>query len=61
MLTKTFGGFLENDPKKAFTGKNTLKGNPLYLDENQTEMVPEKVQTVEFELLTIYESRLIPI
>lgn len=37
-----------NDPKKAFTGKNTLEKNPLYLDENQTEMVPEKVQTVEF-------------
>lgn len=31
-----------NDPKKAFTGKNTLEKNPLYLDENQTEMVPEK-------------------
>ena len=32
-----------NDPKKAFTGKNTLEKNPLYLDEKQTEMVPEKV------------------
>lgn len=44
-----------NDPKKAFTGKNTLEKNPLYLDENQTEMVPEKVQTVEFE--TVYTIR----
>ena len=44
-----------NDPKKAFTGKNTLEKSPLYLDENQTEMVPEKVQTVEFE--TVYTIR----
>ncbi|WP_286816092.1 type II CRISPR RNA-guided endonuclease Cas9 [Bacteroides sp. Phil13] len=44
-----------NDPKKAFTGKNTLEKNPLYLDEKQTEMVPEKVQTVEFE--TVYTIR----
>ena len=44
-----------NDPKKAFTGKNTLEKNPLYVDKYQTIRVPEKVQTVEFE--TIYTIR----
>lgn len=44
-----------NDPKKAFTGKNALEKNPVYLDENRVEMVPEKVQTVEFE--TVYTIR----
>lgn len=38
-----------NDPKKAFTGKNSLEKNPVYLNEMQTEKVPLKVKLVEFE------------
>jgi len=44
-----------NDPKKAFTGKNTLTKNPIYLDVLQTKQVPEKVKTACFE--TIYTIR----
>lgn len=44
-----------NDPKKAFTGKNSLEKNPIYLDSLQTQKVPEKVKLVEEE--TIYTIR----
>jgi CRISPR-associated endonuclease Csn1 len=40
-----------NDPKKAFTGKNSLEKNPLYLDALQTHKVPEKVSLVEEEII----------
>ncbi len=43
------------DAKKAFTGKNTLEKNPIWLDEMHTQKVPEKVKTVSFE--TIYTIR----
>ncbi len=46
-----FGG----DPKKAFTGKNSLEKNPLYADESHFCLVPEKVNTVQFE--TVYTMR----
>lgn len=46
-----FGG----DAKKAFTGKNTLEKNPIYLDKLQINKVPEKVKMVDFE--TIYTIR----
>lgn len=39
----------DNDPKKAFTGKNVLAKNPIYLDTNKTIVVPEKVKLVWFE------------
>ena len=39
----------DDDPKKAFTGKNTLEKNPLWLDEKHTQKVPEKVKLVGFE------------
>ena len=45
----------DNDSKKAFTGKNTLDKNPIYLDETNTTKVPEKVKTVTTE--TIYTIR----
>ncbi len=45
----------ENDPKKAFTGKNSLDKNPIYLDKLQTIRLPEKVKTVSTE--TIYTIR----
>jgi len=44
-----------NDPKKAFTGKNSLANKPIYLDELHTTQVPEKVKTVTFE--TVYTIR----
>ena len=46
-----FGG----DPKKAFTEKNSLSKNPIWLNESKTVAVPEKVKTVSFE--TIYTIR----
>ncbi|WP_018626154.1 type II CRISPR RNA-guided endonuclease Cas9 [Niabella aurantiaca] len=33
----------EDDPKKAFGGKNTLSRNPIFLDEVRQEVLPEKV------------------
>jgi CRISPR-associated endonuclease Csn1 len=45
----------DNDPKKAFTGKNSLDKNPIYVDALQTHKVPEKVKLVEEE--TIYTIR----
>ncbi|NCC99869.1 MAG: type II CRISPR RNA-guided endonuclease Cas9 [Bacteroidia bacterium] len=38
-----------NDATKAFTGKNSLDKNPIFLNEQHTETVPIKVKTVEFE------------
>ncbi len=35
-----------NDPKKAFTGKNSLENNPIYVDALQTHPVPSRVKTV---------------
>lgn len=46
-----FGG----DAKKAFSGKNALEKNPIWLDEQHTDKVPEKVKMVGFE--TIYTIR----
>ena len=45
----------DNDAKKAFTGKNTLDKNPIYLDVENTQKVPEKVKTVTTE--TVYTIR----
>lgn len=42
---KEFGG----DAKKAFTGKNSLEKNPLYVDQMHTKNVPQKVKTVMLE------------
>lgn len=38
-----------NDPKKAFAGKNTLDKNPIYLNAEKTEVLPEKVKLVWLE------------
>ncbi|MDD6356834.1 MAG: type II CRISPR RNA-guided endonuclease Cas9 [Bacteroidales bacterium] len=46
-----FGG----DAKKAFTGKNALDKNPIWLDAQHSDKVPEKVKMVGFE--TIYTIR----
>ncbi|HXK73857.1 MAG TPA: type II CRISPR RNA-guided endonuclease Cas9 [Bacteroidales bacterium] len=45
----------DNDPQKAFTGKNSLKRNPIWLNEDKTEQLPEKVKTMSFE--TVYTIR----
>ena len=37
------------DPKKAFTGKNSLDKNPVWLDEFHKNKVPERVKTVILE------------
>ena len=39
----------DGDAKKAFTGKNSLERNPVWLDEFHKDKVPEKVKTVSFE------------
>jgi CRISPR-associated endonuclease Csn1 len=39
----------DNDPKKAFTGKNALTKNPIYLNTEETDAVPEKVKIVWLE------------
>lgn len=44
-----------NNPKKAFTGKNSLDKNPIYLNESHTLQVPAKVKILYME--TIYTIR----
>ena len=44
-----------NDPKKAFTGKNALGKNPIFLDVMHTSMVPAVVKTVTLE--QVYTAR----
>lgn len=39
----------DGDPKKAFTGRNSLEKNPLFLDAAHTEPVPDKVRCVRFK------------
>ncbi|MEN9920102.1 MAG: type RNA-guided endonuclease Cas9 [Bacteroidota bacterium] len=44
-----------NDPKLAFTGKNSPSKNPIYIDHLQTDSLPEKVKLVWLE--TVYTIR----
>ncbi len=39
----------DNDPKKAFTGKNALNKTPIYISLKDNIIVPEKVKTVWLE------------
>lgn len=39
----------DGDPKKAFTGQNSLEKKPIYLDAAHTACVPPKVKTVTLE------------
>ncbi len=48
LLLKRLYEFDEN-PKKAFTGQNSLSKNPIYLNNNKTEKLPEKVKLVWLE------------
>lgn len=36
----------DNDPKKAFSGKNSLANNPIYLDLNKKVLLPELIKLV---------------
>jgi CRISPR-associated endonuclease Csn1 len=37
-----------NDPKLAFSGKNNIKKNPIYLDTEKTILINEKIKIVDF-------------
>ena len=50
----------DEDPKKAFTGKNSLEKNPLWLNEHHTIKVPEKVKTVTFEKIYTIRKEISP-
>ncbi len=39
----------DNDPKKAFGGKNALSKNPIYLNEDKTNILPDKVNLTWLE------------
>jgi len=39
----------DNDPKKAFAGKNSPSKNPIYIDKEKSITLGEKVKLVEFE------------
>lgn len=40
----------DNDPKKAFSGKNAIDKNPIYIDENKSIKLPEKVVLAWYEI-----------
>ena len=44
-----------NDAKKAFTGKNTLEKNPIWLDEAHSHCVPQKVKL--FKIIDVFTIR----
>ena len=39
----------DNDPKKAVTGKNSIEKNPIWIDEDHTQCVPDQVTIRWFE------------
>ena len=53
-LLKRLNAF-DQDAKKAFTGKNSLEKNPIFINDSHTCKVPEKVKVVSFE--TVYTIR----
>lgn len=46
-----------NDPKKAFTGKNTLEKNPLYVDKYQTIRVRRRYKPLNLKLFILSENQ----
>ena len=50
----------DGEPKKAFTGKNTLEKNPIWLNEHHTAKVPEKVKTVTLEKIYTVRKEISP-
>ena len=53
-LLKRLNAF-DQDAKKAFTGKNSLEKNPIFINDSHTCKVPGKVKIVSFE--TVYTIR----
>ena len=50
----------DGDPKAAFTGKNALKKNPLFLDSAHVKAVPEKVECVRFKTIFTIRKEVTP-
>lgn len=50
----------DGDSKKAFSGKNTLEKNPVWLDECHKDRVPEKVKLVSFEKIHTIRKEISP-
>ena len=48
------------DAKKAFTGRNSIDKNPIYLDVEQTKIVPPLVKTIEWGLYHPIRKRITP-
>ncbi len=42
----------ENNPRKAFTGKNALTKNPIFIDEHRILTIPEKVEVWTYDRKT---------
>lgn len=53
---QAFGG----DPKKAFTGANSLDKKPLFLNAEKSRCVPPRVKTVTFETLYTIRKEISP-
>ena len=52
----SYGG----DAKKAFTGKNSLEKNPIFLDTFQSETVPAKVSVISYQELFVKREAVSP-
>ena len=50
----------DNDPKKAFAGKNSLDKQPIWLDKEQMRKVPEKVKIVTLEAIYTIRKEISP-
>jgi len=50
----------DNDPKKAFTGKNSPDKNPVWLNSQHSAFLPEKVKTVVLEPLYTIRKEISP-
>ena len=48
------------DAKKAFTGRNSIDKNPIYLDIEQTKIVPALVKTIEWGMYHPIRKRITP-
>ena len=48
------------DAKKAFTGRNSIDKNPIYLDIEQTKLVPVLVKTIEWGMYHPIRKRITP-
>ena len=50
----------DNDPKKAFTGKNSVDKRPIYIDALQTQKVPEKIKLVWQQIIYTIRKEISP-